>query len=241
MKEEAYKGLREQIILKALSISENEFLNSYQDISKDEQDILLRRIFDFSRIFGLEIFKKEKLSLNLEKIVSIIKNLNIGCVSGDFIKTSDSSFSVKRKSCPYSADKELICLYWREALDGLIMGLGDSERYSRHKSIKYGLNDSCVDVFYDSEKIDLSKDKVPEEILKCIEKKKIKLAEKGIEVLPLGFSEKTLFYTIKDLKSDLNAFRRRFVRESFEKSFEKKFPFIELFEMSPRAVIEGEF
>jgi hypothetical protein len=242
MREEVYKNLREQIIRKEFSISENDFLNSYPDITNEEKDILLRKIFDFSRIFGLEVLKSEKGVLSFEKVVEIIKSLNIGCISGNWEKSQEEdSVTIKRKTCPYNADKELICLYWREALDGLVMGLGDTERYSRHKSLKYGLNDSCVDVIYDSSKIDLSKDKVPAEILKCLEKKEAKLAEKGIKVIPIGFNERTFFYTLKDLNTEISPFRRKYLRESLEKSLEKKFPFIELVEMSPRAVIEGEF
>ena len=53
--------------------------------------------------------------------------------------------------------------------------------------------------------------------------------------------ENTLFYHIKDLNPTLSGFRRKFLTESIENIVKTKIPKVNLFETSPRAVIEGEF
>lgn len=62
-----------------------------------------------------------------------------------------------------------------------------------------------------------------------------------MEIILKGLNEKTLYFQIKDKDTNLAGFRRKYILENFEERFKKKFPYFNLFEISPRAVIEEGF
>lgn len=143
--------------------NENELLSKINLLPEKERESLLRKIFDLGRKTGLEILK-EKESLNIKETVEIINSLKMPCIENSFeFDESTSSAKSTRKNCICSAN-ETSCQYWREAVDGLVMGLGDNERYVRQQSILYGKNDTCVDVIYDSSISDMRWGEIPSEI-----------------------------------------------------------------------------
>lgn len=219
---------------------EKKALSNLENISEEKFELLLRKIFDLSREFGLKILAESE-TLDLEKISGILNLLEIPCIEESFVydEKNNSAKSI-RNNCLCSAN-EKSCQYWRESIDGLIMGLGDNERYVRHSSILYGKNDNCTDVIYDSSLNDMRWGEIPLEILNSLNNVIEKYQKKDIQIILKGFNEKTLYFQIKDKDTNLSGFRRKFILENMEATFNKKFPDFNLFEISPRAVIEGEF
>lgn len=239
-KENYYRN-RLEVLDSFYKLNEIETLNSL-DLNDEKKDELLRHIFDISRKFGLKILSEHNLEyLNIKEFKELLYSLSIPCLSGswEFDKTQ-TSFSIKRNTCEYS-NKPLTCLYWREAIDGLVMGLGDTIRYSRHKSMYYSQDSECKDIIYDRNFTDLRWDTIPEDILTKFHPLIDKLSKKQVEINFIGYSEKTLYYKIKDSNDNLSGFRRKFIIETIEKFCSEKIPEISLIELSPRAVIEGEF
>lgn len=221
-------------------VDEKELLSKINLLTEEERERLFRQIFDLSRKTGLEILK-EKERLNIKETVKIINSLKIPCIENSFeFDEATSSAKSTRKTCICSAS-ETSCQYWRESLDGLIMGLGDNERYVRHQSILYGKNDTCVDVIYDSSVSDMRWGEIPSEISMTLTPIIEKYQKKGVEIILKGINEKTLYFQIKDKDSNLAGFRRKYILENFQETFKKKFPDLNIFEISPRAVIEEGF
>lgn len=219
---------------------ETETLSTLENISEEKLELLLRKIFDLSRELGLKILAESE-TLNLEKITEILNSLEIPCIEDSFVFDDKNNFAKStRNSCLCSAN-EKSCQYWRESLDGLIMGLGDNERYVRHSSILYGKNPNCSDVIYDSSLNDMRWGEIPLEISNSLNNVIEKYQKKDVQIILKGFNEKTLYFQIKDKDTNLSGFRRKFILENMEATFNKKFPDFKLFEISPRAVIEGEF
>ncbi|MFN8671584.1 MAG: hypothetical protein U0457_05780 [Candidatus Sericytochromatia bacterium] len=234
---EEYKEIRNKIIKSFFSCSEYQFLNSDYEISTENLETLLRKIFDESRFLGLK--QRKNNILNLEEIISFISSLEIDCFNRE-IQQKDNYLSLEKKDCFYKNQNSYICTYWKEALDGLIMGLGDQERYSRYRSIKYGKNKTCIDAFYYENNRELQYGEVPEKIINFIIRKNKKYSENNLQIKPLGLNENTFFYNIKD-SSEISPFRKKFIIEAFEKTFRKNFPDFIPFENSPKAVIEEVF
>lgn len=209
-------------------------------LNENKQDLFLRSVFDENRKLGLKIID-ETSSLKPDIIINFFESANIPCLAGNWVPLDDNeTFILERKKCPCPVNA-FACTFWREAADGLMMGLGDTERYVRHKSIIYGNNSSCVDIIYDSKKTDYKWGDVPKEINKAIAPVIEKLSVIDVKLIVEGFSEKTLFYQIKDKNVSLGSLRYKFIDESVRKFFNKNFSYLELVETSPRAVIQGDF
>lgn len=223
---------------------EKDILNSL-NLDGESIELLLKKIFDISRLIGLDLRKEyysdKKADPDIKEISSILSFLSIPCLKGSWdINENSGSFIIKRNNCIYK-DNPTTCLYWREAIDGLIMGLGDSERYTRHKSKYFSKDDECVDVVYDSNKSNLRWADVPETIIKKLSCIIEKLNKKQIELILVGYTEKTLYYKIKDSNENLSQFRRGFIIKTISTYCFEKLPEIKAVEISPRAVIEGDF
>lgn len=220
--------------------NEKELLSKINLLTEEERESLFRKIFDLSRKTGLEILK-EKENLNIKETVDIINSLEIPCIKASFeFDEATSSAKSTRETCICNAN-ENSCQYWRESLDGLIMGIGDNERYVRYQSILYGKNDTCVDVIYDSSVSDMRWGEIPFEISIALTPLIEKYQKKDVQIILKGLNEKTLYFQIKDKDSNLSGFRRKYILENFEETFKKKFPNLSIFEISPRAVIEESF
>lgn len=219
---------------------EKESLSKINLLTEEERESLFRKIFDLSRKTGLGILKEYE-SLNIKETIEIINSLKIPCIEDSFeVNEETKSAKSTRKTCICSAN-EVSCQYWRESLDGLIMGLGDNERYVRHQSILYGKNNTCIDVIYDSSVSDMRWGEMPSEISMTLTPIIEKYQKKGVEIILKGLNEKTLYFQIKDKNSNIAGFRRKYILENFGETFNKKFPDLNIFEISPRAVIEEGF
>ncbi|GIW23081.1 MAG: hypothetical protein KatS3mg068_2088 [Candidatus Sericytochromatia bacterium] len=239
--EKDFKKLRDKILEKFLSIKEEFFLSTTNKISldKEKEELFLKEIFDLGRVIGLEILKEKDKELSLKEILDEIYKLNISCFKGD-LKIDNNFIKIERTNCPYTSANYFICLYWREFIDGFIMGIGNKERYSRHASIKYGLNNFCTDIIYYNNDQKYRWSNLPEDVLNFIKLQNKKYSVKNIQIEGVGFNERTLFYKIKD-NSSISSFRKGFIIESFAKEFKKRFPKFNSCEISPRSVIEGDF
>lgn len=222
------------------SNDENELLSKTDSLNEEEKESLFRKIFDLSRKIGLEILEKTEY-LTIKETIETINGLKIPCIDDSFkFDEKTKSANSTRKTCICNAN-ETSCQYWRESLDGLIMGLGDNERYVRYQSILFGKNETCVDVIYDSSVNDLKWGEIPFEISSNLKHIIEKYQKKNVEIILKGLNEKNLYFQIKDKDSNLAGFRRKYILENFEETFKKKFPDFNPIEISPRAVIEGEF
>src|SRR5690606_26363948 len=93
-----------------------------------------------SRHFGIRF--------EMDDFRELLATSQIACASGRW-SVRKQAVVVEAVNCPFAAGQETrFCDWFREAIDGLVMGLGETERYVRHSSLAYG-DEACVDVIYD--------------------------------------------------------------------------------------------
>ncbi len=113
----------------------------------EKKDTLLRNLFDNSRKLALSLSKRLGLTFEVQDFQTLLKSSGIPCVQGEWSSRPNARV-LKREGCDFCHQAgSHTCDYWREALDGLVMGLGDKERLARHASIRHG-DEYCIDVFY---------------------------------------------------------------------------------------------
>src|SRR5690606_11414229 len=111
------------------------------------KDALFRGVFENTRKLALSLSRKLGLTFEVEDFQGLLGACGIPCVQGEW-DTRPNARVLCRKGCAFGEKAgSQACDYWREALDGLVMGLGDRERLARHASVRHG-DESCIDVFF---------------------------------------------------------------------------------------------
>lgn len=205
-----------------------------------KKDLLLKYIFDNSRYLAMGFSKFMKLSFELQDFQELLSRSQIPCVQGEW-EVRDKARILTRGGCGFCPQAGAnACDYWREALDGLIMGLGERERLARHASVRHG-DAACVDVFYfDSEgkkETSLAWGPLPEHMapelkLICDDfENKMKTS-----ILLKGLSEGVLYFEFKSA-TDTLCNGGQLLTSTFLRKIQKKYPGLLIQEVTPRAVI----
>lgn len=207
------------------------------------KDILLRTVFDYSRILAMSLSKNLKLTFEVEDFQALLVRSSIPCVQGGWTSRMNARV-LSRGGCTFcpgaGADA---CDYWREALDGLVMGLGEKERLARHASVRHG-DDACVDVFYceiDGEKQNgVAWGPLPEHMAAsltelCSDFQRITKTAIHLK----GLSEGVLYFEFKNSTDHLCG-GTGLLTATFLRQVQEKFPGILLQEVTPRAVLGVE-
>ena len=198
----------------------------------------LRAIFDAGRQLGLNL--SQPGPWDAEKMALALTDSNLPCVGGTWRQHVDGAWKrVRRPDASCLADR---CHAWREALDGLVMGAGDTLRYSRHSqgSDPFGA-EKCVDVLYDVR--DAARWRwadVPAKLEQRLQPLLAQLAKTQAVLKLHGYAEGTLFAQIEDQHPQLGGHRYGLLLESIQRFIAREIPEISLREMSPQAVWTGD-
>lgn len=224
--------------ISALEAGYEEYLLNF--VAPDNQEKVLRGVFDNSRKLGLSLVKFLGISLELQDIKDILMRSSIPCAIGTW-ESRPHAQVLKRQGCS-SAQKAgpFYCNYWREAFDGFTMGVGEQERYARHKSIPHG-DDECLDIYF----IDNPKEKdnkwgrVPDHMLSQLSEIQEQF-EKNMQTKLIleGLSEGVLYFKLESLNKDnpVCGTGAKLLHESLIKKVKSKFPGLSLMDTSPLAV-----
>ncbi len=244
------KGKSEAIGDKSLAARELDLLSK---VPKALQDQALRKVFDYSRQLGVSVSRFLGLSLETSDLSEILASTQIPCFQRQW-RSHNEALVLERKGCvSLSALKSFGCDYWREALDGLIMGAGDTERLARHRSLGHG-DQECVDVLFaenysvprvvsrerSSKSTSLKKyGPVPSELTQELEEISKRFEKMRVCLHIDGFSEGALYYRLETDEGVLCGAGGKLLHDSFCKELAKKFPEILAKDSSPLAVYGG--
>lgn len=246
--------------LSALSADKFEELNfSEQEIGllklvpEELRELALRKVFDYSRQLGLGFSKFLGVSLELSDFSDILSGTNVPCYQGRW-RTHNEAQVLERSGCE-SVRKlgSFGCDYWREALDGFVMGAGDTERLARHRSLGHG-DQECVDVLF-TENYSLPRmasqeqkstspslkkyGPVPSELTQALGEIEKRFETMKVQLQIDGFSEGALYYRLQTDEGVLCGAGGKLLHDSFSKELAKKFPKILVRDSSPLAVYGG--
>jgi hypothetical protein len=219
-----------------IDATESELVRSIPPESHEE---LLRGIFDVSRKFAINVGQFFGVEWELSDLQDVLCVGPIPCCNGDW-QTSGKALVVNRKGCqPNQNASSILCDYYREALDGLVMGICSDERIARHASVGHG-DEHCMDVYFiDSSagtRDGLRMAPVPQPITERITPVKSKLERQGQKLEFKGYAEGVLFYTLHSDKGPTCGAAGRYFHELVAKEVNHIFPHFRLQDAAPLAV-----
>lgn len=208
-------------------------------IADDDRDKLLRLIFDNSRKFGASAVRYFGFSWEISDLQDILSQTHIPCLNGAWSDGVHAKVLTRSGCAEQMQTGSFYCDYWREAFDGLIMGVGETERYARHASVGHG-DKECVDVFFDDAvKVDGMPTKwgeVPPLIAEALLPLQNRLKTLKINLFLHGISEGVLYYLMEKEMGVLCGNSARLYNEMLAKEVGTRFPGLGLQDASPLAV-----
>ncbi len=230
--------------LKSFKIdSEESFFKEINELPETQYEDLLKIIFLNSRNLGLGYQKQYNLAWERTDFSRHLQRLGSPCLNGDW-ENRISANVLTRLGCDQGRQiGSRYCQYWREAIDGLVAGLGDDTGYMRHSSVVVG-DQNCTDVFYQDEVVPtdaLWSNEMRWGPLSIEMKEKLATIEKKFERMKvslsfLGLSEKNLFYKLEAKENLTCGTSGAIYRGLLEKWVENNFPSFRLKDASPVAV-----
>lgn len=229
------------------SIDEADILAS---LPLDRREALLRGVFDASRLLGLSLARYLGMTWELEDFSDVLEQSGLPCIGGAWKNGSSSTHRLRQRTgCDVGKRLgSLWCDYWREALDGLVMGVGEDERLARHASMGHG-DTECTDVLFYDERVrtvplasEAAMERsrrfgdVPDQMRNALLPIAKRLDQSRAKLYLDGFSERTLYYRIESPDGPVCGPGGRLVHESFQREASSVFPDIRFQDTGPLAV-----
>ncbi len=205
--------------------------SSAEDAQKRAFDNSLRLGVGFARYFDKEF--------TLGELPDVLAALGAPCLVGEWRPASDGepALFLERKGCPSASLGPSACDFWREAIDGLVLGITGGIRHSRHES--KGHDDArCLDVVHVRPESPLRFGAIPSDVRAGLEgaRRMARAFDSTVDVEFLGISQGTLFYQLNKAGcgGELS------VKSLVEREVRRRFPRLDLREISPRSVLTGD-
>lgn len=219
--------------------SEEELLKS---IPPEKRAAVLREVFDHSRRLGLSLSRYLGLSAESSDFAEFLPESPVPCFRGRW-QSKEGSIVLSREGCSIPEETgSFACDYWREALDGLVVGAGRDTRLARHRCAGHG-DSQCVDVIFDDDgsepKMGLHRGEIPAEFAGGLRELSEDFARQGVSVRWNGFSEGILFYRMEAGSNPLCGAGGRLLHETLLSKLKSRFPALRAQDDSPLAVYGG--
>lgn len=189
----------------------------------------LRRAFDNSARLGAGYRRTHGERQTLATLPGLLEALGVPCLHGGTWRFDRHAAALERRPCRRRSTPET-CDFWREAIDGLIAGLGDGTRHARHRSLGHG-DAVCLDLLYDDPESPLRFGELPAEVSEAARgvQRLVAAFAAGARLELLGVSESVLAYRLNPADASLRAL--------VERELHHKLPHLRASELSPRPVM----
>jgi hypothetical protein len=215
--------------------------------SPEKKDELLKNVFDLSRALASSASRYYKVAFEIQDLAKVLSLSGSPCVGGQW-STYKEAYIYSRKGCAqFSKIGSLVCDYWREACDGLVMGLGEDERFTRHSSIGHG-DPECLDVIF-VDKPTRSKSNehgsemkwlpLPEFLKKDLDAVVERMNRLRVKVEFLGYAEGKVYYLLENKEDPTSALcgpGGRYFHEKLKEEVNKTQPELIIQDAAPLAV-----
>lgn len=224
-------------------LSENEFFHTLSSLTEDVFESALKQVFLNSRNLGLSYKKAHQIYWEMGDFVQHLRKMGAPCLRGSW-NSNEQSVSLVREGC--SDGKQFgarYCQYWREALDGLVLGIGEDLGFVRYSSVNSG-ESRCEDVIFDDEfsqtdgiwKSQYRWGGIPEDIRTVLNPIEDSFRKMKLELTFLGLSEKNLFYKMESSENLTCGGAGSLYRSRLTRLVGEHFPDFKLRDASPLAV-----
>jgi hypothetical protein len=174
------------------NISEIDLISRIQNADKQKE--ILRKVFEVSKKLGHSAKWYYGIEWEAEDFKHIFSEVPVNCFSGTWMSIQ-GGVKLERPGCEI-ADKcgAFGCNYFREAMDGLSLGLTDEVTYTRHSSKAHG-GSKCVDLFLLPEAANQMRfGPLPKVVDNATEQIEKQLSKDNIRIEFLGEREGIVFY-----------------------------------------------
>jgi hypothetical protein len=196
---------------------------------------LHRRLFENSARLGQGFLRfHRRAPCTLEALPAVLTALDSPCLRDARWELVPGALKGTRRPCQERCDAAT-CDAWREAIDGLVVGLTGQGRCTRTASAGHGQAE-CVDVITDDLEHPLRFGVLPADILPVLESvQRFARRFKGTDVRFLGVCEGVLLY---QLRTGACGEVRDNARRTIEDLLARRLPELGLRELSPRPVLD---
>jgi len=221
-----------------------------------DPQLVLRAVFDQSRKFGLSASRYLGLTFEISDLADILAQSTLPCIGGRW-KKHNAAYVRERSGCAtFKTFGSLSCDYWREALDGLIMGVGENERFTRHRSVGHG-DSECLDILFTEEFIvprvvsqeesvhstqpprSQKYGKISNQMTAAFTPVVAKFKKNNINLVLAGLSEGILYYRMDSEKGVLCGAAGKLMHDNFLRDTQKIYPSLKCIDVAPLAVYGG--
>lgn len=239
-----WKGAREAAVFKFTGLgSEDEFFDNINIVSDEDFESVVKELFLNSRKLGLGYQRANQLTWERDEFVQYLPSLGSPCAKGAWLKKEKASVLVRGGCINGTRLGTRYCQYWREAFDGLVLGLSEDVGYVRHSSIGAG-DARCEDIIYDDEASPTDAiwtnpyrwGELPVDMRSDLHEIEKRFDDLKIDLKFLGVAEQNLFYKLEPKENLTCGSAGTIYRSHLEKIVKEKFPNLRLKDASPVAV-----
>lgn len=200
----------------------------------------LRRTFDNSLRLGQGYAGFHRAPIAPEQLPFVLPRLDAPCLRGRWAEVEcEAGFWLERPPCQLPAPRAF-CDHWREAINGLVLGLTFGVCHARHRSAGHG-DPACVDLFYADPESPLRFGALPPELAPGLQsvRRLVSRFKGGARVEFLGVSEGELLYqlSVDPARMGCGGAGAHPLRQMVERCLRKRFPALSARELSPRPVL----
>jgi hypothetical protein len=223
------------------------FLSALRPLDKERRallkDALLRKVFDNSRRLAGGLSRSLGVTFEAEDFRDLLESIQVPCLTGRWSERPEARV-LARAGCGFCPQAGAdACDYWREALDGLVTGLGGTERMVRQGCARRG-DAECLDVIFaeaprgnrEAEAWAPVPGHMAVEIFEAAEKLG---RSAGAEVSIKGLREGVLCFEFLGATDGARCGGAGEALERFREALSGRFPGLGIMDVTPRAVMGG--
>jgi hypothetical protein len=194
-------------------------------------DDALRRVFDVSRRLGAGFRSYHRLDLPLVDLCDVLPRLGVACAVRTWTALpGEHARRAERAPCDSAPHHPRACELWREAIQGLVLGLTSEIHLARHRS--RGAGDArCADVLHVHPQSPSRFGPIPDDVQRELERirRTACALDPALAVAFLGISEGVLYY--RAARAGVPGHQ---LTTSIEPAVRRRFPQLALRDVSPR-------
>lgn len=217
--------------------SESEMIHEASKQSEETHDLILKELFHNCWRLGQSTKRFFGLSWELDDFKDVLEKESIPCLKGEWTRSAEHVV-LKRSGCRQGTETgSFACSYWREALDGIVMGCGQSVHYARLKNTLFD-SAPCEDIFF-LEKMESQHlyPPVPDSILTTLNPVMASISRMHVTVQFRGLRDGNLYYELLAKPSLSCSSVLSIARNLLQQALNKHLPHIKLVDVAPRSVL----
>lgn len=205
-----------------------------QQLPPEQSAEVLKTVYYNARKFGRSALRYFALLWDTHDVRDVLAQADVPCLQGQWQTDAATQVTVERHGCSVPQQcGTLGCAYWHEAIDGLLMGLGDTVRHARHRSVGHG-DDRCRDVFTPRAQQKVTYGPVPAHLTSFLTALAQQYVPAHMQVTFVGYAAGVVYYQVTTPTSGCG---HQLWPTIFQRAVAQTYPTLRLQDVAPVAVL----